>query len=289
MLSFLTRFVPQVGKVVSLIRAYQASSPVFRELIGILSTTISILDTYRAVDDVLALIEHESGIKAEKHTLQSRCSLSLQCIEQVVQPLHINQNIDKCSDYGFLIPKAFFERNEAEWRGRIRREVAEQTYVNVERAAKALVETIQRDFLGNSNGTNAELRNPASSSSSIIAHDIFNNMLSLKSVPRWTSIMNNSKENYYYHPRDRNGKLLKDRWTTKDVDAALSSYLQACQDACTDVRSTLIHLSETLCHGGHLPTIVQAAHANIIISTAYYHARYDHMYIFFLSSTVASR
>ncbi len=266
--------MPQVGKLVSLIRAYQASSTVFRELIGTLSTTVTIFDTYDVVDDLLALIEHESGIKAEKYSLLSRCSVALQCIEQVVQPLQNNANIDKCSDYGWLVPKAFFERNEADWRGRIRREVAEQTYSNVERAANKLVETIKRDFWGNPNDTEIDLRGIAAStsSSSLIAHDVFNNMLALKSIPRWFN-NNNEENNSYYHPRDRNGKLLKNRWTTKDVDAALTSYLQACQDACNDVRSTLTQLSETLCYSGHLPTIVQAAYANLIVSTAYHHAR----------------
>jgi hypothetical protein len=143
----------------------------FSFLISILSTTLSILNTYNAVDDVLTLM------------LLSRCSLALQCIEQVVHPLHMYQNTDKCIDYGSLVPKAFFERNEAEWGGRIRWDVAEQTYVHVERAAKALVHTIQRDFGGNPNDADINLRN-SGSSSSLIAHDIFNSMLSLKSGPR---------------------------------------------------------------------------------------------------------
>lgn len=267
-------YVPQVGKLVSLIRASQANSHVFQELMGTLSTTVIIIDEYSkagVVSHLLALVEHESGMKAEELSLRSRCMDALQCIEKVVQPIGNDSPADRCSHFGSLVPPAFFERNEVDWRGRIRREIAESTYTKVEVAAQALVDTMKRDFWGLNIDDATDVGVVVNSKSSLVAHDIFDNMLALKSVPRWAE---SESEGKYYHPRDRNGKLMKNRWTTKEVEAALSLYIQACQDACDDVKSALTQLSETLCDCGHMPCIIQASHANLISSTCYHHAAY---------------
>ena len=48
------------------------------------------------------------------------------------------------------------------------------------------------------------------------------------------------------HPRDRNGKLVQDRWSTAELEAALDSYREACSIATKAVRMHLCALAKTV-------------------------------------------
>ena len=113
-------------------------------------------------------------------------------------------------------------------------------------------------------GTAKEAKSP-------IVQDLFNNLIALKAVPSWAP-KNKKDQSQYYHPRDRNGKLLRNRYTTARVEDAVSAYVEACGFATASITSVLSNLSETLCETGHLPAISQAAHINLILSTATQHA-----------------
>jgi DNA mismatch repair ATPase MutS len=153
------------------------------------------------------------------------------------------------------LPESFVERNEMSWRGRVQRGVATEAYQAVEDAGRRLDDAIARDFiLGDE------------SNKGLIAQDIFNNLLVLKKVPT-----NGSSKNYT-HPRDRHGKKLSTRFSTEDVEQALSDYVVACDRACEEVSSVLSSLAKTLQDDGHLVAIIQAAHLNLALSAAYHHA-----------------
>ena len=70
----------------------------------------------------------------------------------------------------------------------------------------------------------------------------------------------------------RFGKVMKNRYTTDSVQSALSDYVAACAKACQDVSSILVQLSETLYDDGHMPAVVQASYANLILASAFHQA-----------------
>ena len=64
--------VPPLGKVLSLIRAGQASAQVYREILSAMDATVAVLDAYgsnpKHCDQISALstlVQHESGIAAD--------------------------------------------------------------------------------------------------------------------------------------------------------------------------------------------------------------------------------
>lgn len=277
--------VPPVGKVLSLLRAGQASAQVYGELLAAMHTTITVLDMADGalkqsdiVEPLMTILKHESGIAAEPDSLRSRCMEAMSVIEDVVSPIHHvvgremgNAKEDRISDFGDLIPRAFFERNEAAWRGRVRSSAASASYQAVECSANRLAQAVARDFWGMEEDTSLQKKiAKAKSNKSPIVQDIFNNIFALKAIPDWAKDAN--LETKYFHPKDRNNKLLRNRYTTPDVQSALAEYVAACDGACDEVTQVLTQLSQTLCDSGHLPAIVQAAHSNLILSTAFNHA-----------------
>ncbi len=273
----LALFRPPLGKMLSLLRAGQASAQVFAELLNVLHGTVTALDTFerepQALDSLLMLIQYESGLAADASSLRKRCADAIESIENVLSPLHharssssaMTEKADMFSESWDVIPQSFFERNEASWRGRVHEEAVSDAYHAVGECAKKLAEVVAEDFWGSSiqNLSKSEkIRNP-------VVQDIFNNLIALKEIPKFCS---GSDKSRYFHPRDRNGKLLKTRYTTEAVQLALADYIAACDEACSEVASVLVQLSRTLHDGGHLPAIVQASHANLVLSCAYFHA-----------------
>ena len=276
--------VPPIGKVLALLRAGQASAQVFSELLSALDATIAFLDTLQnddyedVISPLMTLLEYESGIAADPVSLRARCVEAVDVIESVISPIHhvgktLNDADDDVSDFSDLIPQAFFERNEASWRGRVQSAAAEESYSTVQKAADGLAKAVAVDFWGlDENASKQDLLQEVRQLKSPIVQDINNNIFCLKNVPSWLDASIDELQSNYFHPRDRNGKLLPNRYTSTNVQSALSEYVAACDQACLEVTSVLTKLSQTLCESGHLPAIVQASHANLILSTAANHA-----------------
>jgi len=262
--------VPPVGKIVALLRAGQANAHVYGDVLSALDSTLKTLHTYTWIDPMMTLLEFESGIAADPVSINARCSEAVDIIEAVVSPLHHVQkpNVmnDSISDYGELIPRGFFERNELDWRGRVRPEVCNDTYQRVNEAARKLAKAVAADFWGMDIDMMESFVGESLSGKSPVVQDIFNNAFAVKQVPHHGCATN------YFHPKDRNGKILRNRYTTAEVESALSSYVSACDDTRNAVTTTLTSLSQQLCDEGHLPAIVQAAHFNLIVATASQHA-----------------
>jgi hypothetical protein len=266
--------VPNLGKVLSLIRAGQAGANVYGELLRSLATTTFVLvendgEEYGdglPIHDLLHLCQHESGLPTERLSLLKRCQSATAAIENVVsKTYHVQEDffVDNSEDVDDqltqddCIPDSFFERNELRWRGRVQPTVALDAYRQVQVAAFELCVAVKQDFM----------LDKAAVKRNDLIHSINDNLIALKSVP------NEAKDKgIYFHPRDRNGKLLRNRWTTQHVDDALSNYISACENAQNEVSSVLSGLAEILQDEGHIPAIVQSAHFNLVLSTAFHHS-----------------
>jgi hypothetical protein len=297
---------PPLGKIISLVRAGQASAQVFCELAETLETTICVLEDpsliqngFGLVAPLLQMVEYESGVPADPESLRKQCQATLDAISQVVRlppspsrhhshhHHHFDANMNNLDTVSHVadncLPRAFLERNEVTWRGRVQRQVATKAYTRVEEAATALAQAVEEDFLGMDHGGD-DSPAVAVSAEKLIVQDIFNNMIALRDIPDWAKEDSNlvlseeQSQSKFYHPRDRNGKLLKNRYTTERVSDALSNYVEACQEACEEVTEALKRLSETMCekdpksHHNYMSTIMQASMANLILSTVVHHA-----------------
>jgi len=327
---------PLTGKVIGLIRAGQASAAVYREILMALDAACEVLllddgivgispqhtgtmedeSKSRIVAPLMDILRHDTGItdSSNDSTALRKCFLdTMEIIGRVVSTHNLEQhslrNIERDShhserrDYvsyhGDVVPPAFFERNEAIWRGRVRPDALECAR-SVPMAARKLAEAVAVDFWGTIDdyGSTApkydvdsdeiiDLSN-ANESKNPVVQDIFNNLIAIRSIPSWSKeskekaieTLSNDKKpektttktTAYFHPRDRNGKILRNRYTTERVQEAMSEYVEACADARSEVERVLTKLAWNIVDGGHLPAILQASHLNLILSTAAHHA-----------------
>jgi hypothetical protein len=173
-----------------------------------------------------------------------------------VVALYPNESMTKVDP---MIPANYFIRNEVTWRGKVVRKSVLSDYLLVEEAKQKLVDAILRDFLGPTE--------PRQRDKSPIVQDLHDNSFYLKEIPSWAT-----DRELYIHPHDRYRKLIRNRYTTMDVESALAAYVVACENVSMSVQRQLAHVSDRLCNEGHLSTITQAAHANLILSTVSNHA-----------------
>ena len=290
---------PLTGKVISLIRAAQASAAVYCEILSALDAASEVLlldggdddDTIESsiVNPLMKILHHDTGIDDSSSSMALRKRfldamkiiegvVSTQYMEYTLQNSHFNgddqSNLDSISNYGEVVPPAFFERNEAIWRGRVKPNKLENAH-RVPLAARHLAEAIAVDFYGvdiakYDNEDNIDISD-GKESTNVVVQDIFNNILAIKTIPKWIDTKEGEKSRYF-HPHDRNGKILRTRYTTARVQEALSDYVEACSDAQTEVETVLAQLSYDLVDNGHLSAILQASHFNLILKTAAYHA-----------------
>lgn len=279
--------VPPLGKVLGLLRAGQASAQVYGELLQSMTATVMVLELETTgecktmlIEPLMKILEHESGLSANPDSLKARCVKTISLIENVVSPMHHAattfdhlKDSDSISYFGDLIPSGFLERNEALWRGRVQKNVAKEAYERVHVAAEELAKAVAADFFEPSLEAieaDASNQNIIRKGKNPIAQDMHNNMFAVKEIPDWAE---GATRDNYVHPRDRFGKIMKNRFTTDRVNAALSEYVTSCEIACQSVTLILTKLSQDLYDQGHIPAIVQASHSNLILSTAFHHAR----------------
>jgi hypothetical protein len=250
--------VPPIRNVLSLVRTGQASDRVLREVYESLTSVISVLydlETCPEMDNLMTLINHECGFHVEPHDLRMRCVEAQRLISDVVA-LSPNESIPKIDS---RIPVNYFIRNEATWRGKVEEHSISSAYKQVNDTRQKLVDCVQNDFLGP-----IQFRQQDKSP---IVQDQHDNSFYLKEIPSWVV-----DKQLYINPHDRNRKIIRNRYTTKEVESAMADYLDACQLALVAVQNQLAEISDKLIREGHLPTVIQAAHANLILSTISNHA-----------------
>jgi hypothetical protein len=305
------------GKVISLIRAGQASAAVYREILMALDAASKVLLLDRGeekdnasgiVNALMTVLRHDMGFsKSHPMVLRTKLHDAMEIIESVINTQttdyslknvdegneHESSEKDCVSFYEDIIPPAFFERNEAIWRGRVKPTAIERHAKDVSTAARRLAEAVAVDFWGvdediidyDNNCTIINM-SEAKESKSPIVQDIFNNLLLIKSIPSWVEQRgsdndatsdkvertDNVERHHYFAPRDRNGKLLRARFTTERVQEAMSNYVEACSSARFEVERVLTRLSWNVVDGGHLPAILQSSRLNLILATAAHHS-----------------
>ena len=168
------------------------------------------------------LLEYESGMAAEPASLRARCLEASNKIEQVIshiphpqfnrsdKDMSLNNWNDQISDYGRVIPRYFFERNEACWRRQVQQSAAPEAYQNVYNASKQLADAIASDFWllnGNSIDMIGSMKSP-------VIHDMHNNLLAIKEIPKG---VDESIKKLYYHPKDRNTNSIYYRKSLKCI------------------------------------------------------------------------
>eukprot|EP00547_Thalassionema_nitzschioides_P000045 CAMPEP_0194209404 /NCGR_PEP_ID=MMETSP0156-20130528/7541_1 /TAXON_ID=33649 /ORGANISM="Thalassionema nitzschioides, Strain L26-B" /LENGTH=1217 /DNA_ID=CAMNT_0038936571 /DNA_START=172 /DNA_END=3825 /DNA_ORIENTATION=- len=269
-----------VGKMVTLLRAQQASAFVYQELLQALDVALHLLklpssgdaqDGDFPLDAFMIVLEFETGIAAQPTSIQRRSLEVVSIIEGIISPLHHassrtldnNEDIDKMTDFGNVIPSAFWERNEADWRGRVRPSVCKDSYEKVQKSAEKLAKAVATDFWDEPDLSKV----PDSKSKSPIVQDIFNNLIAIRDKDR-----PKDQKDRYFRPKDRNNKIIGNKYTTQGVQDAWDEYVKACEDARLNVEMALTNLSRRLCDEGHLPAIVQACHLNLILTTVTQHA-----------------
>ena len=203
--------VPPVGKVLALLRAGQASAQVFGQVLAAMDATLCILNESMVssdnnqnsvmIESLMMLLEYESGIAGDPDSLRQRCQEAVQVTEQVVSPMYHSRPAalleDSVSDFGDLVPRAFFERNEVTWRGRVQTHAARGTYSRVEKAAKALVAAVASDFwLLEDTNLESSMAAAARQKKNPIVQDIFNNILAIREKP------STAPAGLYFHPKD---------------------------------------------------------------------------------------
>ena len=278
---------PLTAKVIPMIRAGQASASVYRNILSALDAAIQLLDQDNGsgytdiISPLIKILQHDTGMEiVGVQSLKESFLTTKRMIEAVVsiqdESSLINEDAEEISYFGDVIPFAFLERNELTWRGRVKKSALTDVQARVAHASMQLAEAVATDFWGvesieyNDNGE-IDLSTSKLGKSPIL-QDIFNNNIAIKStIPEWVESEGKAKSKYY-HPRDRNGKLLNRRYTTERVEHALLDYVEACESAKEEVTKTLMRLSFTLTDNNHLPTILQASHLNLIASTAIHHA-----------------
>ena len=321
------RAPPLAGKVLSLVRARQASAAVYKEVLVVLDVACEVLrlddddheGSSAVVSPLITILAHDTGVgdgssDSAVPLLQSFVD-AMVMIEGVVCTHgleHSLQNIDNggapseekdyISYFGSVVPSAFFERNEAPWRGRVKLNTLGRNSHDVSSAAKLLAEAVAVDFWGVENVTYETCQSDddesgddiinllnAQEKKNPVVQDLFNNIVAIKSVPKWSSsladnddtpivfgedglLTSQPEKKAYFHPRDRHGKILRNRYTTERVQNALSDYVEACSNARSEVERVLTTLSSDVISDGHLPAISQASHLNLVFSTAALHA-----------------
>lgn len=274
------------AKIIPMIRAGEASAAIYRDIISALDAAIQLLEQDNGdgntdiTSPLIKVLEYDTGIEVESSSsLKQSIIDAKQMIEEVVQTYDGASSIDEreqISSFGDVIPAAFFERNEIGWRGRVKRSALNNVPAKVAHTSMQLAEAVAADYWGidtiqyNANGeldmtTSKSTKNPT-------VQDVLNNIIAIKEFPAWAKETKTRDKSYYYHPRDRNGKLLTTRYTTERVENALSDYIQSCDDAKTAVARALRMLSSKLVESDHISTIHQASHLNLILSTAVNHA-----------------
>ena len=272
--------VPPIGKVLLMLHSGEASAQVFGELYRAMQSLIDFIDVLDKDDTIgkslMTFLAYETGMSSTTETLRAGCHEAMRVIEAVVCLPHHEIDDQVASSFEYIVPPEFFTANERPWRGRVRRAALEETYRLVEDKACRLAEKVANDFwpLSFRSENVSETLNKSKEKNSPVMYDIRNNDICLKEKPkgREKETESDSDDPKYIAQIDRMNKVVSNRHTTRQVRNAVSDYKRACDQACKAVSIELSKLSKKLNDDGHMPAIVQAAHANLILSTAFHHA-----------------
>jgi len=210
------------------------------------------------IKNSLEIVSYISAIKADENILRDTSKKIIAMLSPI---------LPKEEDVAFvpdseLIPTSLFERVEEEFRGRISRNSNKEIsdfYKKTEKAAKKYAEILQKNLLTvNESGDEEKIkraRKPA------LSYDIHNHAI-------WILGAGHSKQKLI-HPKDRFGKEVKDRWTTKEAEDALEAYKNAASDTYNAIKKILQQASKDL--SPHYLAIIHLATFSNFVKTIYLH------------------
>jgi hypothetical protein len=274
-----------VGKLVGLVLAKQGNAPFFREMkivLDAMSMALSAEHLDKFNEALLRIVGEESGFHIGAELLQADARKALGKIADVVADHRAGDDAGEASggdrvtgdsEYE-LVPLKFFRHNEEPFRSLVRPERAASHYEEVRDAKVALCEAVRAAV--------------APGMEHSLVHDAVNNAIYIKRVEQRNKAKPKSaggtaddgggaarggggeQESGKLPPqleeaRDRNRRLLPNRYTTESVREAVGRYRSACESATAAVRMELQALSEGL--QPMLPTLVAAAHWSLFSST----------------------
>ncbi|KAK9832926.1 hypothetical protein WJX74_001881 [Apatococcus lobatus] len=264
--------------IVLRLSSQEASDVFFRELVLLLSavgaTTSS--DTLRPIaEQILQPVELDTGVQQDCAGLHAACRTVLQKIGSIIQDPYGNAVRDQdgnahaediASASGMEILGIFFRHNET-FRGKVQDGLMKAELFKVETAGQAVETELQRLYMPLSRvGLNRDLTKMRP----CIIFDKDNNAI-------WLKIVRNSKASELSeslaleHPRDRNGKVVLDRWSTAELEGALNSYREACLTASKAVRMHLCSLAKSI--KVDTQALVTASTFAVIVTTLENHVR----------------
>lgn len=269
-----------IGKLVSLLLARQANAPLFlelKQLLGAMHAALRTSELARLNEALLVLVAEESGLRLAPERLVSTADAAISQIGGLVADALSSAADEPTADPHSLIPATFFRRNEG-FRALIRREIAAAEYAELESAARDLCDAVAAD---------------AASSGKLIVHDTINNAIYLRRGPAaakkaaakvkaeaeahedgesgadgargGASASGSASDSHLEPARDRNRRVLSNRFVSERVRSGTARYLVACEQAERAVKSHLQRLCDELQPA--MPTLVTAAHWVLLSTT----------------------
>jgi len=279
-----------IGKLVSLLLARQANAPLFLELRQVLAAVHAALrspELARLNKALLALVAEESGLRLSPSHLAESAHRAHENITGLVADSAATSADEPCTDAHGLIPEGFFKRNEGTFRKLIRRERVAGEYAALEAAARELCDGVAEDVRA---------------TGQIVVHDTINNAIYLRRgtgklyVRRSAAAAaaygdsgdgegddlggadggrgpGSSPTPAHLEPaRDRNKRVLANRYLSVRMREATVRYLEACDCAERAVKEHLQRLCDELAPA--MPTLVTAAHWVLLSTTLAAHVGY---------------
>ncbi|CAM9772584.1 unnamed protein product, partial [Chrysoparadoxa australica] len=251
-----------VGKAVSMLRAKECNIPLFIDLALCTWAMVKTLEDPQLETPskhLLDVAHYQSGLGSDALSLCAGGKRVLKAVAEVVSMPYEGLRGEQdavTSDVHGSIPGTFWARNEEELRGGVRSDhvIMRPAFKALEDSALHLCDVVSKDF------PNAE----------DLTYDLHNNAIFLKKKPSEAALGDRAD---FIHPIDRNGKALKNRYTTPDVAAALTAYKAAVQGASEAAKEVLESLSLELLQD--LPSVVMASHWAVIAQTAEAHTSHS--------------
>ncbi|MDA0901832.1 MAG: GIY-YIG nuclease family protein [Proteobacteria bacterium] len=216
------------------------------------------------VNNALEIVSYLSAMQADQKLLNKVSKQIIKSLSPILpkddDEVHIPQSE--------LISKHLFEDIEEAFRGRISRtsnQAIASLYEKVESRAMKYEKILQSKLIPIIEAYKAS--KGANSKSVALSYDIHNKAIWLRGKLSADII----KQNRLIHPIDRYGKEVRDRWTVKEAEAALTAYKAAALDSCQAIKATLKELSQEL--APHCLPIIHLATFSNLVKTLYLHIK----------------
>lgn len=210
-----------------------------------------------AMPEILQIVSYLSYLPADQRTLRQSCLYIQKRLAEVLPQV---DDLANAPESEWISPH-LFAMLEEEFRGRISKTAnlkVLEAYKRVDLCASKYQEKLQKDLLPLVEGVRKKRT---------LSYDLFNRSIWLRGSIDAQEV----KKRKLITPRDRYGKEIKDRWTTRAVENALLEYKASVNEARREVALVLQETSQKLAKHSH--SIVQISTFSNLMRTLHLHAR----------------